>query len=877
MQPGMGGTRLAWTLLAGLLPLFPSVAAADELDRRYEIEAAYTEDTRVIEGVTRIRLRNQGPIPLSNIFLILYPNLYAAPNPQAKAAATRAYPAGFSPGRIEILGATGSGGEPLAVGPGEASTLQREILARVTLAAPLVPGGSETIEVRFRTQIPEKFGIFGYWEGVATLEGGWHPYVPAYSGDHWQFEDLPPPATYLLRLEVDRDVAVIHGGELEGRPEEQGERKRVTIRSSELPLLTLILTRSFALTQRTDRNHVLSLWHHAKDHRYALRSIDALIRALAFFDLVYGLPPGREIVFAQSALYQDVATPAFGVGLTARRLFRVLPALRSYHERSLARALFYLLWKRKVPWEEEWVVEALAEHATLQYSQTVLARRFSIQDLLRPLAFLPPVDQVLYSEALPLRQVYFGKAVHPIPREDIRLFNDRRAHGSTVMAKLGSLIGNEDVSRIVLRYLGKVKIGERPEFRSLTKQLTGQDLEWFYHQWLDVNPQSDFELKRVRERRVRGIPSAELRIVRHGDAIEPLEVRIIPRKGKPTSFRWLSTEPQLDKIVPTPSGVRAVELDPEEETSDPFRLNNRRPARWKILLEDISLRYDFQSKNVGYSTGVYLQRVYDDNHAFRLSYANGEELRGAETSYTRVFRNALFPAVQQSLTTALAWSKVPIPPPSRNTTLKLRYTFGGIGFPAYSEYIQQLIFGKFPHSAFSADYAQNIAGDEGRAWAIRARVDLRKDLAFATYHTLSLRFLHGESFGTFDTERRYYLGGASALRGYTTLAAFGEHINLGMVEYRYPLVYDLSRNVGGIALTHAIQAAVFFDTGSVSTHRTPFRFQDYVSDVGVGLRFFFDAFGLYPVIGRFDAAFPIHPPIPDEDEVHYYVSAGQPF
>ncbi|VAX30945.1 hypothetical protein MNBD_NITROSPIRAE01-41 [hydrothermal vent metagenome] len=56
-----------------------------------------------------------------------------------------------------------------------------------------------------------------------------------------------------------------------------------------------------------------------------------------------------------------------------------------------------------------------------------------------------------------------------------------------------------------------------------------------------------------------------------------------------------------------------------------------------------------------------------------------------------------------------------------------------------------------------------------------------------------------------------------------------------------------------------------------------FKVDQFKSDVGAGLRFFVDLFGVYPAILRADLAVPIASPREDEQKIHYYLNMGQSF
>ena len=194
----------------------------------------------------------------------------------------------------------------------------------------------------------------------------------------------------------------------------------------------------------------------------------------------------------------------------------------------------------------------------------------------------------------------------------------------------------------------------------------------------------------------------------------------------------------------------------------------------------------------------------------------------------------------------------------------------------YSDQIQRLVFGVVPYSSLTTTFAQKIFGSE-HPQALRLRLDLRRQWSFSRSHEIAGRAVLGESFGTFREERRFQLGGSGGMRGYSPSALYGESMTLGSIEYRYPLIHEMDVNIGGLAVLRRLQAAVFTDAGMVASHRNLVKFSQYLTDAGAGLRLALDALGLYPVVMRIDVAFPINTPLPDEQALHFYITAGQPF
>jgi outer membrane translocation and assembly module TamA len=85
---------------------------------------------------------------------------------------------------------------------------------------------------------------------------------------------------------------------------------------------------------------------------------------------------------------------------------------------------------------------------------------------------------------------------------------------------------------------------------------------------------------------------------------------------------------------------------------------------------------------------------------------------------------------------------------------------------------------------------------------------------------------------------------------------------------------ELDMNIWGISLFRRLQAVVFADVGTVSSYR------DLRTDVGGGIRLSHEILGLYPIVTRFDVAYPLNVEESlqaDERSLHLYVTAGQPF
>ena len=889
-----------WGRVAGAAALFlcaASPVAAASLDVRYDLDVALSPAAHTIGGVALVTVTKRSDTTLGDILLTLYPNHYGEADPALDRSRLEAiYPRAFNPGSMTITRVETEDGTPLEHERVADLGSHARTLARVLLPRPLSSGRTIRLRIAFTTIIPEKFGVFGHFHGVTALKGGWHPYVPALRGGEWAVDLLPDPAQFVIRLTAPRGV-VVAGADLEAS---NGNTDTWVHRSDRSATVALAFSPYYQPRVEQEGPTLVTYWFLPADRAYVGQVMDTLHHGLAFFRKEYGIDPGPAVTLAEAYLHQDLVSPHEQVTLVSTRLFKVFAPLKKYHEADLVRGLFFALWRARLPDEEAWVLEGLAEAGTQIYLRDRYRRPPNLLRLLKPFSFHPVVDQILYSKNLPLRQVYFKETMPIIPREDIALFNNQRPDGSTMLFKLTALLGEETVDAVFGRYVDLIRQGNPKPFREVVREVTTRDLDWFYRQWLSVNPSTDYAIASItQERRPDGYHTT-LRLTKDGEGVEPLAIRLRQRDGPPLVTTWLSYERSFQETFVTPSPVTSVQLDPDHKTSDLQRHNDRRPPAIKFILEKFpGVGYDFQTKNLSYDFSTYFQRLYDDRNILRLTYAKDDTSTSAAIAFGHSYERRLFAMdLPQSVTVGLSYNtqSVALPPDYSSapfTAIHLTHTLSPRAAPResppdhapaprsdspliYSDQIQRLVFGAVPYSSLTTTFAQKIFGSE-HPQALRLRLDLRRQWSFSRSHEIAARGVLGESFGTFREERRFQLGGSGGMRGYSPNALYGESMTLGSIEYRYPLIHEMDVNIGGLAVLRRLQAAVFTDAGMVASHRNRVKFSQYLTDVGAGLRLALDALGLYPVVMRIDVAFPINTPLPDEQNLHFYVTAGQPF
>jgi hypothetical protein len=875
--------RIAWGRAVVATVLFLGVAGplpAASLDIRYDIDARFSSADRTLAGTVRVAIANRSTVPIREVPFLLYPNIYREPGPGLdKATIERIYPRAFNPGSMAVTGIETATGEAVRLEIDTASTDPPHTVAHAFLPQPVPPNGSIELHLTFVTFIPEKYGVFGHFRGVTTLKGGWHPSVAAFRDNAWLLDTLPDPADYSVQIVAPRHVTVVGADVIA-----QDDALPVTrwqVRTQRTASIALALSPRYQ--ERAEQLGSVRVRYAflADDRPYTPPVLDAVRRGLAFFREEYGDPAQTEVRLAEVYLHQELVSPDPGVIFVATRAFKVFAPLKKYHEAEVVKGLFFSLWRTRLPDEEAWVLEGLADATTQAYLRQRFRRPPSLLRLLKPFAFIPIVDQIIYSNRLPLRQVYFKETTPIVPREDFSMFNSRRPDGSSMFFKLSALIGTDEVNVVLTRYT-ELAVGGTPRpFRAVAQEETGRDLDWFYTQWLTKNPSTDFSVASIhREVRPDGHHTT-LGLKKDGEGIEPVTVRLVPRDGAPLTTTWLSYEPQFQETFVTPSPIKVVELDPDHKTSDPERFNDRTPPAIKFILEKLpGISYDFQTKNLSYDLSAYFQRRYDEHNILRLSYSKNDTTTQGAIAATHEYERPLFSyTTRQSVGVSLESSRRTVPltpggPTDSVTSVLLTHVISNARTSlVYPEELQQLFFGAIPYSTLSTTFAQQVSGGTYPS-ALKLQLDARYQWSFATLHEVAVRGTIGQSAGGFRDARQFEPGGSSGMRGYSPDSLFGESLVLTSIEYRYPLVRELGTNLWGLTLLRRLQAAVFADAGTVASYR------DLRTDMGVGLRLTHEVLGLYPIVTRFDLAYPLN--VEEELQAkerkpHFYLTAGQPF
>lgn len=796
---------------------------------KYFIEASFYPETNKIHGTLHAYLDG-----LKEPLLILYPNIYLREGPK------ESYPRRFNPGSIDIISLKDGEGRPIELRPVNSSQF---IVHSVRTSGKLI----SEIKIEFFTKVPERLGPFGHYDSTTTLQGGWHP---LFSGS---LDREPPSSDYKVRITIPLDYSILHTG-VKAKDGESMDRRVIEFEARDIKSPTVVISKRFIKNEDTIGGKTFEYYFFEKDKWYIDRASEIINLAEDFFRRNFPEPELKTIRVGEVYLYSDMAIAGEDVILVNNRFFKVFPYLRRFHERELVNALYTIYWRRIIK-DEDWVVEGMAGYSTELYINERYHERPDLAKKIKPFSFIPAIDYIIYSPQLPFRKTYFITEGFEGFREDIRLFNSRRLEGGRIFSKLRNLIGDEMFRDVIREY-----ISSSEPFRKVSEALFQKDLRWFYNQWLNEIPETDYYLKGIKRRKEDDTYITEITIGKRGKGKEPVELYMRDAGDKEDRFIWNGEGEEFNIKRYTLSPIRVIEIDPEKKVLDIDRSNNRTPRGWKYLLHRFRLSYDFQISAVEGDILVSLQRPYESRR-FLFNYYHRFELDGLRVGYDYYKRIGYD-------FSSYRWREKGI-----YFSLGIERLSGKFERPGDRYVISPILIYRDGGIEIGLEPSSKIIGSDYSY--LKLWLTAIKEFQIANNESVAFRAVLGQSTGEMPEHKLFFLGGITGARGFSKAEDRGENISLFTGEYRFPLIYDLDKNLLGLVTAHTLQVALFADTGMVSDKRDTFRFREYRYDIGIGFRFYADLFGIFPGIGRVDMAIPIGPDV--RHRPAFYISIGQSF
>ncbi len=759
---------------------------------------------------------------------------------------------------------------------------------------PVEPGPARVLmlALRFRVNVPQRYGRLGRVDGLLSLAGPWYPLVVTDAA--WDFR---VPQHVEITLEDGGDLVagegpVSHGGAVHdalasfvpvlAAPRLREVHRAVPERRGGAPSLAGTALRVVMLAPDAAS---------APDLREVERFVcddDAIDRAAHVLEEVAitlraaGLPLSTRPVTALVVPSRtELAAVAPGVLLLSDRFGEVAPidATGRFHERAVARALLRALVTpastRLEPPADRPFADDLRAALLADLDE---ARRhghaLTVQELLGFAAFHPVVDQLLYAPQIPFPEVYFGgleeqerfrddpmRAFAPRAGGRRLLESARDAHGAGFAAVASALLDGRTPAREALAR-GAVEAGR-------------------IDAWLDAPSRPrNYRLGAVRSSREGAGYVHRVEVVRDvppgaAHPVEPVEVQLAAVSGEVVHGHWDGRGARGVVLLRTRGALDAVMLDPRQRLAQSPALTDGHPRADDAtsqpfrppILQALGATYSAAEQRLDGVVDFALRRRFDLETGFALRLDSGPASTGGAVRYLR----GVGPKRDTNSRIGVIALGLELE--------RLRAGFGDrrVGTAERGDRAgwagALLVAGGFDTRTYRLDPRHGgalgvtvrvggVARDDGTLSAsVAAAARGAIMLPMGTRNALLLAAGAGLTLGRPLPGELQSLGGLGALRGLRSDALLGTGRAYAVAEYRATLLADLGWSLAGVVFVREIQLGLFAGAGLVfdewRADGGAGRAVAPAVDAGGGLRIHFHYGGVQPGVLVLDLAVPL--------------------
>ena len=824
---------------------------------RVRVEADVRTAAGEIRGEATFRVRASD----GEVVFALFPNRFRDDGERVNDM-TRyyVYPDGtFEPGGIEILAVEGrhAGGPwqsvssrsfvPPPWASGEDS-LPPDTFLRVS------SGSRDSIRIRFRTTLPERYGPFGRTEYGLTAIGGWYPSLVARDeAGLWRF-DRPPALTLTsaaLTLDAERTVvlgdrvfapsttAAAAPGTAETAPAVAGETP-TAVREVKTRSLALMVYEQAVLTSAAAagvRLEFASPEPHRADRIGFGPDAPEVLRtqiATVLDHAPAALPRPAALTIAQVPLRWNLTTISDGPVVISDRAMHVHWLIRTFHDAQIAQAVYAALVRPRAlaceaPGDREWVTQAIAWELSRQFLRATEPRHEGTRKWIERLGIFAIVDRFERAPKVPFTTAFFENArSRDELRQSVFTWTQTRAPAALALARLDRSLGDAVVEEATRRWVEAAGRGCLP-FREALREAAGSGT-------------SDTHRTHAPTGTPPPAPSTSPNASVASDASSP-----------PAVIEARSVAEELDAALAPPGPVpprTRVDLNLAPRTAR---------SRYQFVLDSADV--DISSSEFGftalfnfrergnYRRGFALQPWYTEkSYGFRT----GPHLHWGTPNDASSYRHNLFAFYQlaELLPSFTADNQPDVRDNGAVAGFGLRYDYSDAWWHDNPTDKRQF-------RIFFDGYDPSLGGHWSfLRWGARARATTT---LFSPNTVLAGELLTGFTHATSDRgvpiQEQYSLGGGKAIRGISVNQQVARNIGLLRVELRQEIFPEFDLNFLDLVTYRRPQLRFFVDSGQADNsagHALNPAHWAVGAGIGIGARY--DFLGFFPGLAYIEVA-----------------------
>ncbi|MGD0948103.1 MAG: BamA/TamA family outer membrane protein [Candidatus Binatia bacterium] len=858
------GAAISLWVVTWLVASAAGVTNARSEAPRYRLRASVSLVAPHVDGTVDVTFTNTSPSTLHDAVFFLFPNRFSTPDPGINDFNRPfIYPEeDFDPGSMEVLEARDAG-EPIAIQPWREPQLPDGTAVRLPIA-PLPPGATRTLTLRFQTRVPYRFGSFGRFDQQLTMNGGWYPYLAALDADGAWRTDWPPPlADFDVHLTVPPALELV----LNGRHFSRQPFVDVTVLAVHYLSLVAAAELLRAEIESGGTRIVLFRWPERYVSRISPEPPPTEILLDTVRDILARRPAGvpappDELVVVEAPLRLDLTAPGEGAVLVSDRALKVHWLLRPFHELQIAQSVYAELLRSvergETTADYPWVREGLSRVLAWRFVNQARPGTRSVQDWIELFNIFAIVDRFESVPKVPFVEAFFERARVADPlHAEIRTFNSSLPPGRVIMEKLQQLVGEDTFNAIVQQCAGAVN-----PFRECVAATAGRDLKWFFDQWLQPYPALNYRFDAVDldQPAPPGFRSTvSIRRESSRPVAEPVTVRLRSIGGRYVDVRWNGDGDVGQVSGDTSFHVCQAVIDPERKLMEDRRDDNYEPPEPQVVLDTAEV--EISSTEFGISGLVVGRARYDYRKDLALAafYTNrsigftaGARAHwGAPIDATTYHHNLYAFYGFQALDASFEDKRRP----AFRTTGQL----DSLGFRY--DYTNLFSYDNPSHERnvrLYADWYDQALGSDFNYVDWGAHVTLTQPLwSYRTVAAAQVVNGFSEPLGSslVPNQGLYSLGGSLSIRGIGAEEELGRNIFLIRSEIRQDIYPELDLNLLDLLVLRRTQLRVFADSGRVSNSAAKvYDVGGYAVGVGVGLAAVYEFMGFFPSVAYIEMA-----------------------
>ncbi|MEZ4705144.1 MAG: BamA/TamA family outer membrane protein [Bdellovibrionota bacterium] len=842
---------------------------------------------RTIEIVQDTTLTNQSSVAITMVEWLVYPNRFSKPLPRlGDLNYHRIYPHGFSKGSIDFSSIQNSDGEDVrsTFVPGSFLAMPEGISYTQHLKKPLQPGQSISIQMSYTLKVPNKLGSFGFYRNILTLSGGWTPYV-AHMNNQGEFDltDAPNPSQWDVAIDSQWPFV------MKDTLYQAGEHH---VHFEQLPSINLQASpRFYSYHVKDDQRSVTVFYPLRKNKRIETSMemfLESYLRYLKTHEEWFEGKP-THFTLSQAPLREMLAVQTSGSSYFSDRAFKTVGFLKSFHTVPLLQTLFGQMISKEVQDVENienrlWVSEMVSQKLTADFIEYQKYAHTDARNIgaIRTLSIFPIVDQVIHSPQFAFFDVFYDFAYPYDPvRDEFSRYNHRKAYGRSVFSNMEDVLGEELVEESIDEYIRK----ENTSLLSILQEKSGKDLTSDLAQWTSRRPALNYSI--IKKERTENQDESShylVRVRKEGpiEFTEPVELLVKTKKSRDI-LRWKDGGEfhDFEFDVPQNDKLKVVEIDPRKRLLETDLDDNRKPSLKKFVLTESFATYDVKSNQPQIFLAGQFRKKYGGADRFNIQATYLKDIYGVNFSYMRLFGQALDRLrLSHGLSSGISINRVTDDYTSVSTssgpTAVLVGNEGWITALTMSYFYGNQVSFTNPlqggYGSVSASVGTKALGGDHDYYRISTNHSWI--LPLHPNHLLAFRARIGTSGAdSIPSQVQFRLGGIDSMRGLPldNSRFTGRHVLLLSGEYRHFLFQDFDVNFW-LFRVRSVQGAVFSNVGKIaysaqeraekiinpsaptSNFWDLFNGSNMEVDVGYGLRFHIEYFGVSPSLITFDVA-----------------------